>query len=83
MDNDAIKTAASLASAIWDERQLELPEASWRGKTVGIDTATREVFLGESSADIPKGPTVILVQVSILDAERRRLRLGGRWRRVY
>ena len=74
--------AMSLPFAIWRERQLAADEVEWVGKTVGVDTATREVFFGCSTADIPERPTVVIVQVSKLDAERRRLRLGGRWRRV-
>ena len=72
----------SRALELWAELQADREPAEWAGKTVGVDTATREVFLGGCISDIPKRPTVVIVKISKLDAERRRLRLGGRWRRV-
>jgi hypothetical protein len=62
--------------------QLRTDEAVWKGRTIGVDTVTREVFLGGCATEIPHRPTVVIVQTSKVDAERKRLRLGGRWRRV-
>ena len=77
-----LRANASRALELWTELQGDSDAAEWVGKTVGVDTATGELFFGCSTTDIPKRPAVVIVQISKLDAERRRLRLGGRWRRV-
>jgi hypothetical protein len=78
----AIHDLTNRAMRIWTAHQTDRDPAEWAGKTVGVDTATGEVFFGGCVSDIPTRPTVVLVQPSRVDFERRRLRLGGRWRRV-
>lgn len=83
LTDQEILALSEAAGAIWEEYQVGRDPAEWKGKTVGVDTDTREVFFGGRTSDIPKRPTVVIVQISRVDAEIRRWRLRGRWRRIY
>ena len=77
-----LESATASARTIWEEYQLGRDPAEWDGKTVGVEPSSGRVVIVQSMTELTTPAATVVVRLSAADWQLKRMRWGGRWRRV-